>query len=80
MKLTPLNIALACIIVWVMSEYMSDQEPLFSWVWVLLLSLIFIFVDILFRIWFKNMQRLWMVELGFLLVVGILSILIKAQF
>ncbi|MGM1427966.1 hypothetical protein [Sphingobacterium lactis] len=80
MKLTPLNIALACIIVWVMSEYMSDQEPLFSWVWVLLLSLVFIFVDILFRIWFKNMQRLWMVELGFLLVVGILSILIKAQF
>lgn len=80
MKLTPLNIALACIIVWVMSEYMSDQEPLFSWGWVLLLSLVFIFVDILFRIWFKNMQRLWMVELGFLLVVGILSILIKAQF
>jgi len=80
MKLTPLNITLACILVWAISEMGSDEKPLFSWVWIVILSVVLIVVDILFRLWTKNVQRLWIMQIGFILVVGIVSMLIKLQF
>ncbi|MBV2227872.1 MULTISPECIES: hypothetical protein [Sphingobacterium] len=80
MKLTPLNITLACILVWAISEMGSVEKPLFSWAWLLILSIVLIVVDILFRLWTKNTQRLWIMQIGFILVVGIISMLIKLQF
>ena len=80
MKLTPLNIALACILVWRISEIGQEQDPIFSWVWLLALSVFLIIIDILFRFWVKNLQRLWMLQISFLLLVGIITILIKLQF
>lgn len=80
MKLTPLNITLACILVWAISEMGSGDKQLFSWAWLLILSIVLIVVDILFRLWTKNTQRLWIMQIGFILVVGIVSMLIKLQF
>ncbi|WP_313260827.1 hypothetical protein [Sphingobacterium sp.] len=80
MKLTPLNITLACILVWAISEMGLVEKPLFSWAWLLILSIVLIVVDILFRLWTKNTQRLWIMQIGFILVVGIISMLIKLQF
>lgn len=80
MKLTPLNIVLACVLVWAITEMGNETKPLFSWVWLLVLSVLLIFVDILFRVWIKDSQRLWTMQIGFVLIVGIISVLIKLQF
>lgn len=80
MRLTPLNIALACVLVWAISEFGSEQDALFSLGGLLLLSLVLIAVDIAFRLWIRQTQRLWLMQIGFLLVVAIGTILIKIQF
>lgn len=80
MKLTPLNIALACVLVWAISELGNEGEPLFSWVWLVVLSVLLVFVDILFRIWVRDIQRLWVMQIGFMIIVGIVTVLIKIQF
>ncbi len=80
MKLTPLNIALASVLVWTLSENKETDEPLFSWYWLLLLVVVLALVDLLFRMWFKNLKRLWIVQCVFLVLVGIIVVLIKLQF
>ncbi|MCT1526221.1 MULTISPECIES: hypothetical protein [Sphingobacterium] len=80
MKLTPLNIALACVLVWAISEMGNEGEPLFSWVWLVVLSVLLVFVDILFRVWVRDIQRLWVMQIGFMIIVGIVTVLIKIQF
>lgn len=80
MKLTPLNITLACILVWAISEFGADDNSLFSVGWLILLSIVLIVVDILFRLWIRQPQRLWIMQIGFLLVVAIVTIMIKIQF
>ncbi|WKK59156.1 MULTISPECIES: hypothetical protein [unclassified Sphingobacterium] len=80
MKLTPLNIALACVLVWAISELGNEGEPLFSWVWLVVLSVLLVFVDILFRVWVRDIQRLWVMQIGFMIIVGIVTVLIKIQF
>ncbi|MDM1048895.1 hypothetical protein [Sphingobacterium hotanense] len=80
MKLTPLNITLACVLVWAISEMGNEGEPLFSWVWLVVLSVLLVFVDILFRVWVRDIQRLWVMQIGFMIIVGIVTVLIKIQF
>lgn len=77
MKLTPLNITLACVLVWRISEITTDDKPLFTWIWLLVLTIMLILVDILFRVWIKDNRRLWILQAGFLIVVGIVTVLIK---
>jgi len=80
MKLTPLNITLACVLVWAISEFGAEDAPMFSVGWLILLSIVLIVVDILFRLWVRQSQYLWMLQIGFLLVVAIVIIMIKIQF
>jgi len=77
MKLTPLNITLACVLVWRISEITTDDKPLFTWIWLLVLTIMLILVDILFRVWIKDNRRLWILQLGFLIVVAVVTVLIK---
>ena len=77
MKLTPLNITLACVLVWRISEISAEDKPIFTWIWLLVLTIMLILVDILFRVWIKDNRRLWMVQFAFLVVVGIITVLIK---
>jgi len=77
MKLTPLNITLACILVWRISEMSSEDKPIFTWIWLLVLTIMLILADILFRVWIKDMRRLWIMQFAFLVVVGIITVLIK---
>lgn len=76
MKVTPLNITLACVLTWIISEWGNGQLNLSSWV-VVLLVLLLIVVDILFRMLFKENGKLWMAEIGFILVTCILLLIIK---
>ena len=77
MKLTPFNITLACLLVWFISEINLDTDMTFSWGWLLALCVILSVLDLGFRILFKELKRLWMMEVGFLVLVGILMLLIK---
>jgi len=79
MKLTPLNITLAVVVVWLMSEWSADQAMLFSWGWLVLFLVIISLVDLGFRLLFKNLKKIWFLQIGFILVVGILMIILKIQ-
>ncbi|MBP3943050.1 hypothetical protein J5U18_05665 [Sphingobacteriaceae bacterium WQ 2009] len=76
MRLTPINIAVACVLTWYITESRSDK-PLFSIGLLLLWIAIFSVVDVLFRLRIKETQKLWFMQLGFILVVSIGSVLIK---
>lgn len=80
MKLTPLNITLACVLVWAISELGAEDAPMFSVGWLVVFTIVLIVVDILFRLWIRPTQRLWMLQIGFLLIVAIITIMIKIQF
>lgn len=77
MRLSPLNIVLACILVWAISEMGEEGKSLFSWGWLVVLIIVITIVDILFRVWTRDNQRLWTLQIAFILVVGIGSVLIK---
>lgn len=77
MRLSPLNIVLACILVWAISEMGEEGKSLFSWWLLVVLIIVITIVDILFRVWTKDNQRLWMLQIAFILVVGIGSVIIK---
>lgn len=77
MRLSPLNIVLAVILVWAISEMGEEGKSLFSWGWLIVLVIVISIVDILFRTWTKDNQRLWMLQIAFILVAGIGSVLIK---
>ena len=76
MKLTPLNIVLACVITWIISEWGSEQLLLPWWQVALFIGAI-LFADILFRVFVKDIKKLWILEIGFVLVSGILAIGLK---
>jgi len=73
MKLTPLNIVLACVLTWIISELGSEQLLLPWWQVALLIGSI-ILADILFRVYVKDIKKLWILEIAFVLVSGILAV------
>lgn len=79
MKLTPLNITLAVILVWLLSEWKMDQEMIFSWGWLVLLLVVISLVDLAFRLLFKDLKRIWFLQIGFILIVGIIMVILKIQ-
>lgn len=80
LRLTPLNITLACVLAWYITDYNSGIAQSISWIWLIVFLIFISIVDILFRMRYRNMSRLWIMEVGFILVVAILFILIKIQF
>lgn len=79
MKLTPLNIALACVLVWVISELNLDTEMTFSWGWLVVLCVILSLIDLGFRMFIKDVKRLWWSQIAFIIVVGILMVIIRVM-
>ena len=77
MKLTPLNIVLACFLAWIVSEWGEDRL-LMTWWSILLMVIVLIVSDLLFRMLLKEPRRLWIGEIGFILIAGILMVAIKA--
>ncbi|KGE15192.1 hypothetical protein [Sphingobacterium deserti] len=73
MKLTPLNIVLACVLTWIISELGSGQLLLPWWQVALLIGSILL-ADILFRVFIKDIKKLWILEIVFVLVSGILAV------
>lgn len=77
MKLTPLNITLACVLVWFISEWNLDGGQLFSLGWMALLVILLALLDLGFRLLFRDLKKLWLVQIGFIVVVSILVVLLK---
>ncbi|NQD72713.1 hypothetical protein HP439_18475 [Sphingobacterium shayense] len=76
MKITPINITLACALTWIISEWSNEQFD-FSWWFVSFLIVFLVVVDIIFRMMFKQTQKLWMAEIGFIVVTCVLLLIIK---
>ncbi|HLS95374.1 hypothetical protein BC792_101290 [Sphingobacterium allocomposti] len=77
MKLTPLNIVLACFLTWVISEWGNEQLRL-PWWGIGLFLMTLLFGDVVFRLFVKDIKKLWLAQIGFILMTGILLVLIKA--
>src|SRR5690606_40383771 len=77
MKLTPLNITLACVLVWAISEMNLDTEMTFSWGWLIALCVILSLIDLGFRMIFKDLKKVWFAQIAFILVVGVLMVVIR---
>ncbi|MCW2261233.1 MULTISPECIES: hypothetical protein [Sphingobacterium] len=77
MRLTPINIVSACLLAWYFVEDMSDTKPLLSMTALSILMVVLLLVDIFFRIIVKQNKKLWLYELGFIVVVAILTLIIK---
>lgn len=78
-KLTPLNIALACVLAWVVTEWFNEEELVFSWLWLITLVFFLSIVDVLFRIRYREVKKIWLLQLSFLFVVALIMIIIKLQ-
>ena len=79
MKLTPLNITLACILVWSISEWGQEGNRIFSIGWLIVLLVVLGVLDLGFRLIFKDIKNLWLAQIGFILVVGILMVVIRVM-
>ncbi|MCL7988972.1 hypothetical protein M8998_13560 [Sphingobacterium sp. lm-10] len=77
MRLSPLNIVLACILVWAISEMGEEGKALFSWGWLILLVIVVLVVDILFRLWARDTQKLWWMQIAFIVSTAVCAVLIK---
>ncbi|UIR55165.1 hypothetical protein LZQ00_12885 [Sphingobacterium sp. SRCM116780] len=62
---------------WYFVEDISDQTPLLSFFGLLILMVVLLLVDIFFRIIVKQDKKLWLYELGFMIVVALLILIIK---
>lgn len=76
MKLTPLNIVIACFLTWIVSEWGNDQL-LLPWWKVILFLVIIALADIVFRLFVNDLKKLWISEIGFILISGILMVVLK---
>lgn len=76
MKLTPLNIVVACFLTWIVSEWGDDQLRL-AWWQVILFLVVVTLADMVFRFFVKDLKKLWIGEIGFILVSGILMVIVK---
>src|SRR5690606_20074401 len=56
-KFTPLNITLACILVWFVSELTLDGTPLLSLGWMVVLLILLALLDLGFRLIFTDIKR-----------------------
>ncbi|WP_343563576.1 hypothetical protein [Sphingobacterium sp.] len=80
MRFTPLNIASACLVVWFVLENPNDERVLFTWGAFIALMVLLTVVDILFRVLIKENKKMWMLQLVFLVVVCVASLIVKVTF
>ncbi|WP_312194338.1 hypothetical protein [Sphingobacterium multivorum] len=80
MRFTPLNIASACLVAWFVMENPNDEKALFTWGAFILLLLILTVIDIVFRVFVKANKKMWLLQLAFLIVVCVTSLIVKVTF
>lgn len=69
LRITPLNIVMAGLLTWMFWQLLVDAVLGFRMVWVTILLVILVAADQLFRILVRDLRRIWLIEVGFLLLV-----------
>ena len=80
MRLTPLNIVSAVLILLAALPYLRDSRVVgtpVGFYYYLLLVILCVISDLLFRGLLRNLKRIWIVELSFIIFVAILLVLFK---
>lgn len=77
LRITPLNLAMAGLLTWLLWQiWLGD----FAWskgFYALLLLVILMSADQYFRIFFKNIQKVWLIEMVFLVLVFVVTWVLK---
>ncbi|MDN5287409.1 MAG: hypothetical protein JWR38_3683 [Mucilaginibacter sp.] len=86
LRITPLNFAttfflLAAAYIWIFGAHIAGR-PLESWSgtigWIFLLfAFVVFFLDLIFRNFFAELKKLWIVELCFIALVAVIFLLVK---
>jgi hypothetical protein len=86
LRITPLNFAttffiLAAAYIWIFGAHIAGR-PLESWSgtigWIFLLfAFVVFFLDLIFRNFFAELKKLWIVELCFIALVAIIFFMVK---
>ncbi|WP_118195785.1 hypothetical protein [Albibacterium indicum] len=72
-KITPLNIVVAILIVWAISELVDGALVGSQLIWIGVLAVIIIVVDIMFRMMLDTPKRIWLIQLVFLVLTLIVA-------
>lgn len=76
MRITPINVVLAALLTWVVWQIIDDKLLLSRILWLLLLFIVLVVADQIFRVLIKNISKIWLIEGVFIvLVVAVLWIL-----
>lgn len=79
-RLTPLNFVSAALMVWLVYPFIFSKESSASFTMMILLILVCSVSDILFRTFLRDLKRIWIVEMLFVIfAVAVLLILGKAS-
>ncbi len=71
LRITPLNIASACLLTWVLWQLIDDNMGMGTVAWFLLLLLVLVVADQFFRVMLHNLKRVWMAEGVFVVFVAL---------
>lgn len=69
MRITPLNIVMAGIFTWLLWKIFNQESTYSTIGWILLLFIILVVADQLFRVAIGSLRKIWLIEGGFLLLV-----------
>lgn len=76
LRITPINVVLAALLTWVVWQIIDDKLLLSRILWLLLLFIVLVVADQIFRVLIKNISKIWLIEGVFIvLVVAVLWIL-----
>lgn len=77
LRITPLNIAAALLVTWLLWQVIADEIGVGAIGWFLLLLLVLVAADQFFRLLLRKLKRVWMAEGVFLVLVVVLIWVIR---
>ncbi|MGK6351821.1 hypothetical protein [Parapedobacter sp. DT-150] len=77
LRITPLNIAAALLVTWLLWQVIADKIGVGTIGWFLLLLLVLVAADQFFRLLLRKLKRIWMAEGVFLVLVVVLVWVIR---
>lgn len=69
MRITPINIILAGLLTWIVWQIIEDKLSIAGIFWFLLLVVLLVAADQIFRILLKRIHKIWLIEGAFILLV-----------
>ncbi len=77
LRITPLNLAMAGLLTWLLWQIWYEDFAWSKGFYVVLLLVILVSADQYFRVFFKNIQKVWLIEIVFLVLVFLVAWVLK---